>query len=101
MRLSVFVAALLTSASAVNAQPAVTHAATATAVSPNLPPFAYPATKRVAVVDSEFGVEVADPYRWLENDVRNDPDVAAENQVTDKFLETPATSPCATGSRRG
>ncbi len=33
--------------------------------------------KRVDVVDNQFGVQVADPYRWLENDVRNDPEVEA------------------------
>jgi len=53
---------------------------------------AYPRTKTVDVSETHFGVPVADPYRWLENDVRNDPDVAswvaAENQVTDRFLAT-------------
>jgi prolyl oligopeptidase len=28
----------------------------------------YPETKRVDSVDNYFGVSVADPYRWLEND---------------------------------
>jgi prolyl oligopeptidase len=52
---------------------------------------AYPQAKKVDVVDTQFGVPVADPYRWLENDVRNDKEVeawvAAENQVTDAFLQ--------------
>jgi prolyl oligopeptidase len=52
----------------------------------------YPVTKRVDVVEEQFGVKVADPYRWLENDVRNDADVAAwvaaENAVTDAYLAT-------------
>src|SRR6476661_7290824 len=56
------------------------------------PAISYPQTKTVDVVDTQFGVPVADPYRWLENDVRNDPQVeawvTAENQVTDSFLET-------------
>ena len=56
------------------------------------PAIAYPSTKRVEQVDTQFGVQVADPYRWLENDVRNDPEVAswvgAQNQVTDRFLQT-------------
>jgi len=51
---------------------------------------AYPQAKTVDVVETQFGVPVADPYRWLENDVRNDPQVeawvTAENQVTDAFL---------------
>ena len=54
--------------------------------------FAYPETRRVDVVEDHFGVKVADPYRWLEDDVRNDPQVAAwvaaENKVTDAFLQT-------------
>ena len=53
---------------------------------------AYPLTRRMDLVEPQFGVNVADPYRWLENDVRNDPEVrawvTAENAVTDKFLET-------------
>ncbi|MGH6707217.1 MAG: prolyl oligopeptidase family serine peptidase, partial [Sphingomicrobium sp.] len=53
---------------------------------------AYPLTRRMDLVEPQFGVNVADPYRWLENDVRNDPEVrawvTAENAVTDAFLET-------------
>src|SRR6476469_10754747 len=56
------------------------------------PAISYPQTKTVDVVDTQFGVPVADPYRWLENDVRNDPQVeawvTAENQVTDRLLQT-------------
>jgi prolyl oligopeptidase len=54
-------------------------------------PFVYPQAHRVDVVEQEFGVPVADPYRWLENDVRTDADVKnwvdAENRVTDAFLQ--------------
>jgi prolyl oligopeptidase len=53
---------------------------------------AYPLTRRMDLVEPQFGVNVADAYRWLENDVRNDPEVrawvTAQNQVTDAFLET-------------
>jgi prolyl oligopeptidase len=52
----------------------------------------YPLTRRQELVEDQFGVAVADPYRWLENDVRNDPEVrawvTAENKVTDQFLAT-------------
>lgn len=52
----------------------------------------YPKTKTVPVVDEQFGVKVADPYRWLEDDVRVNPAVAdwvkAQNEVTDRYLET-------------
>jgi prolyl oligopeptidase len=41
------------------------------------PALAYPQAKKVDVVDTQFGVAVADPYRWLENDVRNDKEVEA------------------------
>ena len=51
---------------------------------------AYPDTRRVDVVETQFGVPVADPYRWLENDVRTDPAVAAwvgqQNAVTNAYL---------------
>jgi prolyl oligopeptidase len=53
---------------------------------------AYPETRRGDVVEEQFGVAVADPYRWLENDVRTDDEVrdwvAAENAVTSAYLET-------------
>ena len=52
---------------------------------------AYPATRRVDHVDTYFGVKVADPYRWLEADVRHSPEVAdwvaAENKLTDAYLD--------------
>ncbi len=50
----------------------------------------YPRTERDKVVETQFGEKVADPYRWLENDVRTDPKVrdwvTAENAVTDAYL---------------
>ncbi|MFO0805700.1 MAG: prolyl oligopeptidase family serine peptidase [Gemmataceae bacterium] len=52
----------------------------------------YPATKKVEVVDDYHGTKVADPYRWLEDDVRKSKEVAewveAENKVTNAFLES-------------
>lgn len=72
--------------------PATANAAeTATAAAP-APALAYPDTVRGDTVDTQFGVDVADPYRWLEDDVRVNPKVAAwvaaENQVTDAYLDT-------------
>jgi prolyl oligopeptidase len=56
------------------------------------PPIAYPETKRGDVVEKPFGQTIADPYRWLENDVRNDKEVAAwvesQNEVTNTYLGT-------------
>ena len=65
------------------------------------PKIIYPATRRTAQVDPKFGVAVADPYRWLENDVRSDAEVRgwvdSQNKVTNGFLATLAC--CATASR--
>ncbi len=51
----------------------------------------YPRTRQVDHVDAYNGIEVADPYRWLENDIRTDPEVAAwvraQNEVTSEFLK--------------
>jgi prolyl oligopeptidase len=107
MRRSAFVVALLTSACAVNSPPAETAAAPAAEVAgisqqiedveksapaSVQPALAYPATKRVDLVEQQFGVSVADAYRWLENDVRNDAEVRswveAQNRVTNGFLQT-------------
>jgi prolyl oligopeptidase len=53
-------------------------------------PLPYPATKRVDHVDTYHGVEVPCPYRWLEADVREAPEVAhwvaEENRVTEAYL---------------
>ena len=52
----------------------------------------YPETKKLDLVEEQFGVNIADPYRWLENDVREDKDVAAwvsqQNTVTNAYLDT-------------
>ncbi len=54
--------------------------------------FTYPPTKSVDQVDDYHGTKVKDPYRWLENDVRTSPDVAAwveaQNRVTFGYLES-------------
>jgi prolyl oligopeptidase len=74
----------------VTTSPAI--AQTAPETNASMPKIAYPQTRRVDVVEEQFGVKVADPYRWLENDVRNDKEVAdwvaAENRVTDAYLAT-------------
>ena len=51
-------------------------------------PITYPTTPKIAHTDSYFGTEVADPYRWLEDD--NSPDtkawVARQNELTFGWL---------------
>jgi prolyl oligopeptidase len=53
-------------------------------------PIEYPKTKKVEQVDDYHGTKVADPYRWLETDVRTSKDVAdwvaAENKITFDYL---------------
>lgn len=50
----------------------------------------YPQTRIVDQTDDWHGVKVSDPYRWLENDVREDPEVAAwvmaQNAVSLSYL---------------
>ena len=56
------------------------------------PKLKYPETKKVEQIDDYHGTKVADPYRWLEDDVRKSKDVAdwveAQNKVTTAYLET-------------
>ena len=53
---------------------------------------AYPETKKLDLVEDHFGMKVADPYRWLEDDVRVNKDVAAwvaaQNKVSDAYMDT-------------
>lgn len=50
----------------------------------------YPATRRDDTVEAHFGRQIADPYRWLEQDARKTPEVAAwiaaQNAVTYSYL---------------
>lgn len=50
----------------------------------------YPETKKVDTVDVYFGTQVADPYRWLEDDNSTETAewVKAQNAVTNDYLET-------------
>jgi prolyl oligopeptidase len=52
------------------------------------PGIQYPVTKKVEQVDDYFGVKVADPYRWLEDDTAEDVKqwIQAENAVTFDYL---------------
>lgn len=51
----------------------------------------YPETRRVDQTDNYHGTEVADPYRWLEDDARTSEEVAAwvaaQNEVTFSYLK--------------
>ena len=49
----------------------------------------YPETKKVDTVDTYFGEQIADPYRWLEDDRSAETEawVKAQNKVTFGYLE--------------
>src|SRR5690554_4226683 len=49
----------------------------------------YPETKKVDTVDTYFGEEVKDPYRWLEDDRSAETGawVKAQNEVTNDYLD--------------
>lgn len=55
-------------------------------------PIVYPNTIIGTESEARHGINVSDPYRWLEADVRADAQVAdwvaAQNQVTDSYLKT-------------
>src|ERR1700754_4781478 len=57
-----------------------------------MPELTYPVSRRDNVADSFFGELVPDPYRWLENDVRADSEVAgwvaAQNDLSGDYLST-------------
>jgi prolyl oligopeptidase len=69
---------------------AVVGLAAAVAAVAQEPKVTYPETKKVDQFDDYHGTKVPDPYRWLEDDVRTNKDVAAwveaQNKVTDAYL---------------
>ena len=54
--------------------------------------FNYPVTRREQIVETYHGIEVSDPYRWLEDDVRENVEVrnwvTAENTITREYLDS-------------
>jgi len=67
-------------------------AAAAALAQPPSARIAYPETVKGEVAETQFGERIADPYRWLENDVREDPAVrawvTAQNALTNRYLAT-------------
>ena len=59
---------------------------------PPAAPIEYPETATVEHIDLYHGVEVADPYRWLEDDIRESADVDAwvdaQNELTFAYLDS-------------
>ena len=49
----------------------------------------YPETKKATVLDSYFGVQIEDPYRWLENDKSLEVKdwIKEQNEFTSNYLE--------------
>src|SRR5437870_4140564 len=70
---------------------ALVGALVGSAIAADAPP-RYPETRRGDQVDDFHGTKVADPYRWLEQDVRKSDDVKkwveAENEVTFAYLKS-------------
>ena len=62
----------------------------------------YPETKKGDVVDDYFGTKVVDPYRWMES--LDSPEVAAwvaaQNEVTEKYLSRLPLRPAVLRERR-
>jgi len=53
-------------------------------------PLVYPVTRRADFVETLHGVQIPDPYRWLEDDRSPETEawVKAQNEVTGAYLET-------------
>ena len=83
---------LLLGVAAMTLAPAAYAGETAATPAASAPQLAYPGTRKVDLVEEQFGVKVADPYRWLEDDVRNSKDVAdwvaAQKAVADGYLDS-------------
>jgi prolyl oligopeptidase len=90
MRHAALVLLLASTACAMN--DAETQTAAAPAAAAPRASLVYPDTQRQDIVETQFGQRVADPYRWLENDVREDQRVATwvaqQNALTDSYLAT-------------
>ena len=68
--------------------------------SANAGPIKYPDTRREDRVEKLHGVEVPDPYRWLEDDVRKSPEVRAWVDAQSGLTEAISRShPRAQGDR--
>ena len=69
----------------------ISSTAVATAEDPQNRKTKYPETRRVDQTDKFFVVKVPDPYRWLEADIRESPEVAEwaskQNEVARKYLD--------------
>lgn len=63
----------------------------APAVAEENAPMTYPETRQTDTAEVHFGVTVADPFRWLENDPRQDAEVAlwieAQNALSAPYLK--------------
>ena len=69
----------------------ISPTAVVTAEGTNSAKLNYPETRRVDQTDEFFGVKVLDPYRWLEADIHESPEVAEwakkQNEIAREYLD--------------
>jgi prolyl oligopeptidase len=87
---SILATSILTACSGNIPKPPITSAKTTKqqTAEPKTTKISYPISKKGNVVDNYFGTDVADPYRWLEDDRSEETGtwVAEENKVTFNYL---------------
>ena len=87
--LSILGAALMLGACSQEPAPSKTPQSVKPAMDNQVTNLDYPKTKKGAVVDNYFETQVADPYRWLEDDLSLETGewVKAQNKVTFGYLD--------------
>lgn len=86
--LSILAVSLLAACGGESNTQAVTEPQSVTMTEAAKPQLTYPQTTKGDVVDSYFDINVADPYRWLEDDRSSETEawVTAQNKVTFDYL---------------